>query len=78
MSWSSGRKRGRGLCAPICYDVSPDRGAKAAQKTLGNLLAGIQIALSQPILIDDVVVVEDEFGRIEDITLISAARCGKR
>lgn len=41
----------------------------AAQKTLGNLLAGIQIALSQPILIDDVVVVEGEFGRIEDITL---------
>ncbi|MGI8889573.1 MAG: mechanosensitive ion channel family protein [Chthoniobacterales bacterium] len=41
----------------------------AAQKTLGNLLAGIQIALSQPILIDDVVIVEGEFGRIEDITL---------
>ncbi len=41
----------------------------AAQKTLGNFLAGIQIALSQPILIDDVVVVEGEFGRIEDITL---------
>ncbi len=41
----------------------------AAQKTLGNLLAGIQIALSQPILIDDVVLVEGEFGRIEDITL---------
>lgn len=41
----------------------------AAQKTLGNLLAGIQIALSQPILIDDVVNVEGEFGRIEDITL---------
>jgi small-conductance mechanosensitive channel len=41
----------------------------AAQKTLGNLLAGVQIALSQPILIDDVVVVEGEFGRVEDITL---------
>jgi small-conductance mechanosensitive channel len=41
----------------------------AAQKTLGNLLAGIQIALSQPILIDDVVIVEGEFGRIEEITL---------
>jgi small-conductance mechanosensitive channel len=41
----------------------------AAQKTLGNFLAGIQIALSQPILIDDVVIVEGEFGRIEDITL---------
>jgi small-conductance mechanosensitive channel len=41
----------------------------AAQKTLGNVLAGIQIALSQPILIDDIVVVEGEFGQIEEITL---------
>lgn len=41
----------------------------AAQRTLGNLLAGIQIALSQPIRIDDVVVVEGEWGRIEEITL---------
>lgn len=41
----------------------------AAQKTLGNFLAGVQIALSQPMLIDDVVVVEGEFGRIEEITL---------
>jgi small-conductance mechanosensitive channel len=41
----------------------------AAQKTLGNLLAGIQIAITQPIRIDDVVVVEGEWGRIEAITL---------
>jgi small-conductance mechanosensitive channel len=41
----------------------------AAQKTLGNVLAGIQIALTQPILIDDVVVVEGEFGQVEEITL---------
>ena len=41
----------------------------AAQKTLGNLLAGIQIAFSQPIRLDDVVIVEGEWGRIEDITL---------
>ncbi|NLF31017.1 MAG: mechanosensitive ion channel [Planctomycetes bacterium] len=41
----------------------------AAQKTLGNLLAGIQIALAQPIRIDDVVIVEGEWGRIEEITL---------
>lgn len=41
----------------------------AAQKTLGNLLAGIQIAISQPIRIDDVVIVENEWGRIEEITL---------
>src|SRR5438105_3234061 len=41
----------------------------AAQKTLGNVLAGIQIALTQPILINDIVVVEGEFGQIEEITL---------
>lgn len=41
----------------------------AAQKTLGNVLAGIQIAISQPIRIDDVVIIENEWGWIEDITL---------
>lgn len=41
----------------------------AAQKTLGNVLAGIQIALTQPLLIDDIVGVEGEFGQIEEITL---------
>jgi len=41
----------------------------AAQKTLSNLLAGIQIAITQPIRNDDVVVVEGEWGWIEEITL---------
>ena len=41
----------------------------AAQRTLANLFAGIQIALTQPIRHDDVVVVEGEWGRIEEITL---------
>jgi len=41
----------------------------AAQKTLGNLVAGIQIALAQPIRLDDVVIVEGEWGWIEEITL---------
>src|SRR5438270_7364532 len=41
----------------------------AAQRTLGNVLAGIQIALTQPLLIDDIVVVEGELGQIEEITL---------
>jgi small-conductance mechanosensitive channel len=40
----------------------------AAQKTLANLIAGIQIAISQPIRIDDVVIVEKEWGWIEEIT----------
>ncbi|WP_242927240.1 mechanosensitive ion channel family protein [Pontibacter vulgaris] len=41
----------------------------AAQRSLANLLAGLQIAFSQPIRIDDVLVVENEFGRVEEITL---------
>ena len=44
----------------------------AAQKTLGNLIAGIQIAIAQPIRLDDVVIIEDEWGRIEEITLTFA------
>jgi small-conductance mechanosensitive channel len=41
----------------------------AAQRSLANLLAGFQIAFTQPIRIDDEVLVEDEFGKIEEITL---------
>ena len=41
----------------------------AAQKSLTTLIAGIQIAITQPISIDDVVVLENEWGRIEEISL---------
>jgi small-conductance mechanosensitive channel len=41
----------------------------AAQRTMGNLIAGFQIAFTQPIRTDDVVIVEGEWGRIEEITL---------
>ncbi|MFP4054420.1 MAG: mechanosensitive ion channel family protein [Phycisphaerae bacterium] len=41
----------------------------AAQRTLANLVAGLMIAFTQPIRLDDVVIVEDEWGRIEEITL---------
>lgn len=41
----------------------------AAQKTIANLFAGFQLAMTQPIRIDDVVVVEGQWGRIEEITL---------
>ena len=36
--------------------------------SLANLIAGIQIAVTQPIRLDDVVIVENEWGRIEEIT----------
>lgn len=39
----------------------------AARPIVGNLLAGLQIALTQPIRLDDVVIVEGEWGRIEEI-----------
>jgi len=39
----------------------------AARTTLTNLIAGVQVALSQPIRIDDAVVVEGEWGWIEEI-----------
>ncbi|MGB5370782.1 MAG: mechanosensitive ion channel domain-containing protein [Flavobacteriaceae bacterium] len=41
----------------------------SAQKMIGTILAGIQIAIAQPIKLDDVVIVEGEWGRIEEITL---------
>nr|WP_319400973.1 mechanosensitive ion channel domain-containing protein [uncultured Carboxylicivirga sp.] len=41
----------------------------AAQKSLSLLLAGFQIAITQPIRLDDVVIVEGEWGWIEEITL---------
>lgn len=40
----------------------------AARPVLGNMIAGLQIGLTQPIRIDDVVIVENEWGVIEEIT----------
>lgn len=67
LSFESMRKVGTGLLAGV--GVGSIIIGFAAQSTLGNLLAGFQIAFTQPIRIDDVVVVEGEWGRIEDITL---------
>ncbi len=41
----------------------------AAQKIIGGILAGVQLAITQPIRLDDVVIVENEWGRIEEINL---------
>lgn len=41
--------------------------ATAAKSTASNFLAGFQIALTEPIRIDDVVIVQGEWGRIEEI-----------
>jgi small-conductance mechanosensitive channel len=52
----------------------------AAQRTIGNLIAGLQIAVSQPLRLDDVVVIEGEWGRIEEIgaTHVTVALWDKR
>jgi small-conductance mechanosensitive channel len=40
----------------------------AARPVLENLIAGLQLALTQPIRLDDVVIIDGEWGRIEEIT----------
>ncbi|MBF6173972.1 mechanosensitive ion channel family protein [Nocardia blacklockiae] len=41
----------------------------AAQSTLGNIMAGLQIAFGDSVKIGDTVVVEGEWGTVEEITL---------
>jgi small-conductance mechanosensitive channel len=47
--------------------------ALAAQSTLGNVFAGLQLAFSDAVRVDDVVVVEEEWGKIEELTLTYVA-----
>lgn len=44
----------------------------AAQKSLGNFVAGVLIAIAQPVRVGDSVVVENEFGEVEELTLTFA------
>ncbi len=67
LSFDSMRKLGAGLLTGV--GVGGIIIGFAAQKSLGNLLAGFQLAFTQPIRIDDVLVVEGEWGRVEEITL---------
>lgn len=67
LSFDNVRKLGAGLLTGV--GIGGIIIGFAAQKSLGNLLAGFQIAFTQPIRIDDVLVVEGEWGRVEDITL---------
>ncbi len=43
-------------------------GGIAARPVFSNLIAGLQLALSQPIRLDDVLIVKGEWGRVEEIT----------
>ena len=40
----------------------------AARPVLSNLMAGVQLAMTQPIRLEDAVIVENEYGNIEEIT----------
>ncbi len=41
----------------------------AAQPALKNLIAGVQLAFTEPVRIDDVLIIEGEWGRVEEIRL---------
>jgi hypothetical protein len=63
--------RGRALGASLLASagIAGVFASVAARSTLGNLVAGLQIAFAEPIRLDDVVVIEDEWGNVEEITL---------
>ena len=67
LSFETGRTLGASLLASA--GVVGLVAGIAAQATLGNVIAGIQIAVAEPIKLDDVVVIEGEWGNIEEITL---------
>lgn len=67
LTFESMRKLGTGLLTGV--GIGGIIIGFAAQKSLGNILAGFQIAFTQPMRIDDEVIVEGEFGIIEEITL---------
>jgi len=67
LSFESIRKIGIGLFASA--GLAGIIVGLAAQKAIGTLLAGIQLAITQPFRIDDAVIVEGEWGWIEEINL---------
>lgn len=66
MSFATVRKIGTGLLTSA--GIASVIVGFAAQRSISNLLAGFQIAFTQPIRLDDVLVVEGEWGRVEEIT----------
>jgi len=67
LSFESMRKIGAGLLTGV--GIGGIIIGFAAQKSLVKLLVGFQIAFTQPIRIDDVLIVEGEWGKVEEITL---------
>ncbi len=67
LSFENLRKIGSGLLASV--GVGGIIIGFAAQRSIANVLAGMQIAFTQPLRMDDVLIVEGEWGRVEEITL---------
>lgn len=67
MNFKEVRQIGTGLLASA--GVAGVIAGFAAQKSLSTIIAGLQVAITQPMRIDDVVIVEGEWGTIEEITL---------
>jgi small-conductance mechanosensitive channel len=59
LRWGSGLLASAGVASVIL--------ATAARSTAANFFAGVQIALTEPIHVDDVVVIQGEWGRVEEI-----------
>lgn len=66
MTFPTVRHLGTSLLASAC--VAGLVVGLAAKSVLGNLLAGLQLALTQPIRYDDVLIVQGQWGRVEEIT----------
>jgi small-conductance mechanosensitive channel len=66
MSFATVRRIGTGLLTSA--GIASVIVGFAAQRSISNLLAGFQIAFTQPIRLDDVLVAEGEWGRVEEIT----------
>lgn len=66
MTFPGGRQVGASLLASA--GVIGIIAGIAARPVFANLIAGLQLALAQPIRIDDVLIIEGEWGRVEEIT----------
>ena len=66
MTFPGGRQVGASLLASA--GVIGIVAGIAARPVFANLIAGLQLALAQPIRIDDVLIIEGEWGRVEEIT----------
>ncbi len=66
MSFDSVRQFGVSLFASA--GIAGIAAGLAARPVLENLIAGVQLAFTQPIRLDDVLIVEGEYGTVEEIT----------